>query len=247
LPFLDVSGKLLRALGRRLLWIPVHLFVDDFFTAERAQCVQQAMETFARLVRACLGESSLSKKKLVAGCPLVVLGVEISVDARGAEFWPSTDKVHKWLAQLDRILARESLTCGEAAKLSGQFQWATQYIFKRLGRVMLRPLIEHRSGWNRRLMLALKWWREVLSNGFRETRRWEENAAEQVHLFTDARSTPPRVAAVLFKCFLLSHPLVLVCVLPCSHFSSTCQGWPGPVRRYGTINESHGDFHHAKG
>jgi hypothetical protein len=117
-------------------------------------------------------------------------------------------KVVKWLAQLDRILEREFLTMGEAAKLSGQFQWATQYIFRRLGRAMLRALIEHRGGWNKRLMLTLLWWREVFSMGLRETRRWEETASPQVHLFTDARSTPPRLASVLFKyalrCYFVS-------------------------------------------
>ena len=59
----------------------------------------------------------------------------------GVRFWPSADKIIKWVAAIDRALETVSLCGGEASKLSGQLQWAAQHAFKRLGRAMLRPII----------------------------------------------------------------------------------------------------------
>ena len=58
-------------------------YVDDYFGVERAECVATAKETFARLVRACLGESSVADRKLEHGNPLTILGVEICLDMLG--------------------------------------------------------------------------------------------------------------------------------------------------------------------
>ena len=49
------------------------------------------------------------------------------------------------------------------------------------------------------LVLALRWWREVLQEEFCEMRRWNEPEGSPAHLFCDARSTPPQVAAVLMR------------------------------------------------
>ena len=68
------------------------------------------------------------------------------------------------------------------------------------------------------LRLCMKWWLEVLDLGiwytlwssvwdlpstisslcFSEKRKWRQNAGPPVYMFCDARSTPPRAAAVLF-------------------------------------------------
>ena len=47
------------------------------------------------------------------------------------------------------------------------------------------------------LEVALKWWLDVLSQNLSETRAWHRNKTKPVQLLCDARSTPPRVAAVL--------------------------------------------------
>ena len=70
---------LLRALARRLLHLPILCFVDDYFSVETRGNEESAMKTFARLVRACLGESAVAPRKLEHGNPLIVLGVEIEV------------------------------------------------------------------------------------------------------------------------------------------------------------------------
>jgi len=124
-----------------------------------------------RLIRACLGETAIAERKLESGNPLVVLGVEVLLAPEGLTFWPATGKVEKWLAKIDAALASGSLRPGEASKLSGALQWGTQFAFKRLGRAMNRPLFRKSHQWHPKLdgemMLALAWWREVLSLGIR--------------------------------------------------------------------------------
>ena len=47
------------------------------------------------------------------------------------------------------------------------------------------------------LAVALRWWREVLSLHIVESRAWKAAEGPLVHLFADARGSPPRLAAVL--------------------------------------------------
>ena len=48
------------------------------------------------------------------------------------------------------------------------------------------------------LLTALKWWLAVLELDIVEERSWYAPELPPVHLYVDARSTPPRCAAVLF-------------------------------------------------
>ena len=196
----DRIGALLRFLGRKLLKLPLHRFVDDFMGAERQGSAKIATETFVRLVKACLGNSSVAQRKVEWGNPLTVLGVRVSLTSSGAQFVPDDVKVAKWLARINKALSEKKLTCGEASKLSGALQWASQYIFKRLGRAMLRPLIEHTYGrgfWRVRLEHCLEWWKQVLELKISQERARHGSVQKPFHLSADARSTPPRLAAVL--------------------------------------------------
>ena len=200
------AGSLLCAFARRVLRIPMFRYVDDYFGCDRAECNETAMQCFATLVRLCLGESAIANKKLVAGNPLTILGVDVSFSPEGIRFQPSEDKVIKWVAKLKRALESGRLGAREASKLSGALQWATQYIFKRLGRAMLSPFYKRQycrcTDLNKDLKTVMRWWIDVLGTHICETRPWEENKEAPVHLFCDARSTPPRIAAVLCKCSL---------------------------------------------
>ena len=44
-----------KAVGRRMLRLALHHYVDDYYGADRQACVGVALDAFARLVRACLG------------------------------------------------------------------------------------------------------------------------------------------------------------------------------------------------
>ena len=197
----DRIGSMLRAVARRILHIITLRYVDDFFGPDRLASISNAMEVFARLVRACLGEDSLSPNKLSCGNPLTILGVLTTVSRDGATFAPSPDKVEKWCTTIDRCIDERALESGLASKLSGQLQWGTQRLFKRAGRMMVKPIIDQIYSKSPRmrteLQLALRWWQEVLKLQIVELKLWEQDEREQMHLFCDARSKPPRLAAVL--------------------------------------------------
>ena len=150
-----------------------------------------------------MGTSAISEKKLCAGNPLVVLGIEIKLSASGIVFKPAEDKICKWSARIGKALEQEMLSPGEASKLGGALQWAAQSTFRRLGRAMVRPITKQghsrSSTLSKELKWALQWWLEVFEMGIVEERKWKTCSMPPVHLFCDARSTPPRIAAVLFK------------------------------------------------
>ena len=144
----------------------------------------------------------------------------VKVDLFGAHFWPAPDKVQKWLTTIDSCIETSTLQPGQAAKLTGQLQWTCQSTFQRLpanlpcdfhpffcllcrlGRALLRPIIDQSRGRTSEvgpaLKLSLQWWCEVLSLQLRQRRDWKQDCRKQAHLFVDARSTPPHLAAVLF-------------------------------------------------
>ena len=180
-------GSLLKALARRLLHIVTLHYVDDYFGTDRDMSIEHVKLCFARLVRACLGQSAIASKKLEHGQCLVILGVEIRLSTHGATFWPSPEKVAKWCAEIKAALVAnvkhlvrivsllhahsgcmcQALECGAASKLSGKLQWASQSAFQSLGRAMLRALIDHaRRNTNpvlsKELQQALKWWLQLL-------------------------------------------------------------------------------------
>ena len=185
-----VAGCFLKALGRRLLMIALCHFVDDYFSADRKECIEVAKTCFARLVRACLGETAVAERKLESGNPLCVLGVSIELTRDGAVFWPSEDKTVKWRSRIRAALATDAMDAGDASKLAGQLQWASQAVFRRMGRALTRPIIEQSKGSSCRiskeLRLALEWWDEVL--GFRTTCSVSNNCVPYYHLAVYLRS-----------------------------------------------------------
>lgn len=119
----------------------------------------------------CLGPTAIAAHKLDFGKQLVILGVCIDIKPSGVSCWPSADKVSKWLNRIELALLSCKHSPGEASKLSGALMWATQAIFKRLGRAMLRPIIRQSHGMKssigKELRIALEWWCEVLKMGIR--------------------------------------------------------------------------------
>ena len=125
-----------------------------------------------RLVSCILGADAISERKLECGNPLVILGVQVTIDASGATYKPSEDKVRKWLVKLQTCLDSNCMQPGVAQKLSGALQWASQNIFRKLGRAMLSPFYmqaTHRgsSRMGHALRTAVRWWVEVLQLGIR--------------------------------------------------------------------------------
>ena len=193
---------MLATLARRLLHLPVLRYVDDFFTAEREESAAHAMMCFARFVRMLLGVTAIEAKKLDYGPEMEILGVILFLSIDGYTCKPAARTVCKCLAVINDALRDGMLTSGQAQKLAGRLCWATQHLFNRLGRAMVRPIYSQKlsrtghvgSG----LRAPLRWWRMVLSWGIVERRRWAVDQRPPLHMYTDACSTPPRCAAVLF-------------------------------------------------
>ena len=93
-----------------------------------------------RLVRAVLGEVTIAADKLECGSSLTVLGAKTTVRLTGVTSAPDQKKREKWIRRIEEALRVNRLTSGEASKLSGALQWATQRMFRRLGRALLRPI-----------------------------------------------------------------------------------------------------------
>jgi len=72
-----------------------------------------------RLVRALLGEDAIAERKLEAGNPLTVLGVQVQTNLGGVAFTPDAAKVKAWVYDIERTLFDERLPAGEASKLAG--------------------------------------------------------------------------------------------------------------------------------
>ena len=191
-------GRFLRAVARRLLHIAMFEYVDDYFAAEHPEVVKHAMNCFARVVRALLGEGSIAAEKLMCGKALEVLGVHVELSSEKFLLRPSPSKMRKCLDVIEAALAPSgSLAAGCASKLAGRLQWACQFMFYRLGRAMIRPIYSQchsRSGVvGDELKVALGWWRQILNTNIVEERFWKFPEAPLAHLFVDAAGKSARL------------------------------------------------------
>ena len=199
----DRIGSLLRHLGRRLLFIPLCRYVDDYFSVDREEVADHAMTCFARVVRALLGASSVAERKLEAAMPLVVLGLQVMATEDGVDVQVSEEKAVQWSQSLEVAQATGLLASGDASKTAGRLSFAAQHTFARLGRAMLRPLFAQQYSplpggkVGPLLRMAMKWWLQVLKERRCQTVPWSP-APRTADLFCDARGSPARVAAILF-------------------------------------------------
>ena len=181
-------GEVICTIARRLLKLPVLRYVDDYFAAERSETVHQAMSIFAKLVRLMLGESAIAERKLEMGPLLVILGILVRAFVLwlglhafmlcfivkvmpfhwGVRLRIDESRRRKLLATINEALSSGQLHSGAATKLAGKLMWATQFLFHRLGRAMIRAIFARatRSGGSssitRQLANDLCWWRFIL-------------------------------------------------------------------------------------
>ena len=70
----------------------------------RPELIQHSTECIVRLLRACMGPSAVSDRKVESGPSLIILGVELQLDLEGYRCRPSKDKVAKCLVCIDKAL-----------------------------------------------------------------------------------------------------------------------------------------------
>ena len=111
------------------------------------------------------------------------------------------EKAKRWSEQIRLAVDTEHLDSGSAQKLAGRLNFATQHLFHKVGRAMIKPVYAQKtSGSGKvgpRLLAALKWWLVVLVENVSEQRLWCGTDSRVCQLFVDAASTPARCAAVL--------------------------------------------------
>ena len=98
--------------ARRILHIPVLRYVDDYFSAERRELAEHAMQCFARLTRILLGQTSIADRKLDFGSSLLVLGMTVEPAHSGIRFVLSAEKAQKYWDVIDKALNAGYLSSG---------------------------------------------------------------------------------------------------------------------------------------
>ena len=152
------------------------------------------MLCMARLVRVIFGKSAVAERKLDFGPTLVALG------ASGYSCELEEEKAAKCIATITEALNTGELNPGVARNLACRHSWASQFVFRRLGRAMLRPIFGR--GHSSECMLdgalrqALMWWLMILREGITELRPWQPPRDPPLQLHVDARGVPPRRAHV---------------------------------------------------
>ena len=199
----DRLGALVKHVGRAVLRLPLFRYVDDYFSLDHQDAAQHALECFARIVRAMLGQEALAPAKMECANPLEVLGVRVKVDPDGVSLEVAKRKREEWSQQLQKSKAAGVMMAGEASKFAGRLGFAAQKWFNKLGRAMLRPFFgqQYAPLYGGRigpmLVLAMDWWPQVLQERVgQRVPVWESDRTAQ--LFCDARGFPARMAAVLY-------------------------------------------------
>lgn len=198
----DSVGALILEIARVKLHLPAFRYVDDYFAAERPGIMKHGLSTFVRLVRALLGSTAIADAKTEAGRATVILGILVQSSCKGVRFNLCPKKAAKWSLQISTAIDTLHLDSGTAQKLAGRLTFATQHLFHKLGRAMIKPVYAQKTSGSGhvgpRLLKALRWWLKVLVQNVSEFRPWEKTESKACRLFVDAASTPPRCAAVLF-------------------------------------------------
>ena len=99
----------------------------------------------ARLVRATFGKTAVAERKMEWGKALVILGVSLApaLDHFTCELSP--ERAEKYKATIVQALETGTLHAGCASKLAGRLSWASLFLFRRMGRAMLRPIFRQAS------------------------------------------------------------------------------------------------------
>ena len=165
-------ADMIQWLARRLLWVPVHHYVDDFASIEGDKVAASGFQCFYKLF-GCLGLQMKEKKALAPSTTQKLLGVIIQVTDTQVILRPCPQRVARLSQQIDQILQDEALDSTVAQKLAGKLVFLQSTCFGQMGRSLLMPIYarahashsptEH-EGLNGPLKTALKALRHLLNH-----------------------------------------------------------------------------------
>ncbi|KAJ9473450.1 hypothetical protein DIPPA_28121 [Diplonema papillatum] len=174
----NAFAKVLARVVRRGLRLPLCQYYDDF----AAPCPagdDRALADVLELLQDIL-LTSFNEEKTAEGERFRHLGLVFTITSEGVEVAISAARRRGLVHMLEGVLARDSLSPGEAASLAGKLGFATSALFGRVGRVPLQPIFRRsnaattfagfRLGGD--LEAALRWWMRTLAEDercFRKT------------------------------------------------------------------------------
>ena len=164
-------------------------FVDDLFITEPESTIHVAFRD-AKWFLGILGFLTDPSKDNLPAINIHLLGADLRV--QGAELYASIDpqRLQSLRDEIRSILAKGSLSPGQASKLRGRLGFASSLLFGRVGRAMTRPLIERQyqgtsyAQITASLEQCLTWWFQALP--ILPPRTVTLGATRSVAVYTDA-------------------------------------------------------------
>ena len=201
------TACLLQQIMSSLFGLVTFSYVDDFFwlcPADATSGVDAAwlQGFFDKVVSELLGWQ-LDPTKNASGKCVVLLGLEICLNESESRWRLHPNKAMEWLHEVHKTLKDDWLPPAVASKMCGRFSFLNSYVFGRVGRALLRPLIwrQHQTVGSMhltcRLRSSLHWFGRVLEAGLSRSVPYSHPPLEKLALlYTDAESTGS-IAAVL--------------------------------------------------
>ena len=202
-PAWDIMGEALQVIVIKMLIMVLLRYVDDYFTVEEDELADEAAEQIQTVLEAIMGDGAVPAEKCLAANPLVVLGVEVTIEDEKVTCKIPEDKRKVWGAMAAQALDDKHLSAADAAVLAGRLSFAATKTFRRYGRAMVRPIFRQQyeplpdGRISNELKEALEWWVEILKNEITEEVSLVKVVKEHVVLLCDASGNNAHLAAVL--------------------------------------------------
>ena len=202
----NAFSRTLAELANFYLGIPLLSFFDDFGALTPSSLTLLALKTFTSFC-SLLG-IKLKSEKSDCGPRLTFLGIEgyFPCKANGMRLrvpLPET-KAQKWAPLLQQVLTGRKIGIVELESLIGKLSFSQTCLFGKFARTQLRPLYKKLHGrfysteLSSREHSAIRWWLATIKE-LRPRIAQGLNSHPDLILFTDAATSNPLIAGVLFK------------------------------------------------
>lgn len=135
----------LQYLARKILWAPVHHFVDDFGAVESTTCAMSGFQSF-QLLFGNLGLKMKEKKACEPKADQKLLGVIVAIEDHQVSLRVCPDRLSKLQTQIEKVLRENSLSPPEAQRLAGKLVFLQTTSFGNCGRALTHPIYARAHG-----------------------------------------------------------------------------------------------------
>ena len=132
-------ADLMQYLARKILWVPIHHYVDDFAAAEDEYLANSGFTSFADVFNG-LGLKVKETKAQAPSAHQKLLGVLFDIQDAHVLLRPCPDRVTRLSKVIQDILRSNILTAEAAQKLCGKLNFLQTTCFGQVGRALLLPL-----------------------------------------------------------------------------------------------------------